>query len=127
MPLATEIETFQTNIQNVPDIMAIVEGTAEDAEFQELMEGTRISDPVSASLALVAVVALWQLLRIGIGALRRMSQDATVKQRIQLIGQLQEMGYERQAPFIVDRLLKEIRERPEDDPVVKKLTKMFPG
>ena len=56
-----------------------------------------------------------------------MSEDATVERRIQLIRQLEEIGYERQAPLIVDRLLKEMRERPEDDPVLKKLTEMFPG
>ncbi len=56
-----------------------------------------------------------------------MSEDATAQRRIQLIRQLQEMGYERQAPFIVDQLLKEMRERPEDDPVLKKLTEMYPG
>ena len=123
----TEIETFQTNIQSVPEIMALVDGVAEDAEFQESMAGTRIGDPLSAGLSLVAVAALWQLLSVGIGVLRRMSEDATAKRRIQLIGQLQAMGYERQAPFIVDRLLKEMRERPENDPVLKKLMQMYSG
>jgi len=37
------------------------------------------------------------------------------------------LGYGRQAPFIVERLLKEMRERPEDDPVLKNLTEMFSG
>ena len=82
---------------------------------------------MSAGLSLVAVAALWKLLSVGIGALRRMSEDATIERRIQLIRQLQEMGYERQAPFIVDRLLREMRERSEDDPVLKKLTEMYPG
>ena len=36
------------------------------------------------------------------------------------------MGYPRQAPFIVDRLLQEMRDRPDDDPVLKKLTGMAP-
>jgi len=126
MNVQTEIETFQTNIQSVPEIMALVESVAEDAEFQEATAGTRF-DPMSAGLSLVAVAALWKLLNVGIGVLRRMSEDATVEQRIQLIRQLQEMGYERQAPFIVDRLLKEMRERPEADPVLKKLTEMVPG
>jgi hypothetical protein len=56
-----------------------------------------------------------------------MSEDATVERRIQHIRELQDMGYERQAPFIVDRLLKEMRERPEDDAVLNKLTEMYPG
>ena len=75
----------------------------------------------------MAVAALWKLLSVGIDTLRRMSEDATVQQRIHLIRELQELGYERQAPFIVDRLLSQMRERPEDDPVLKKLTEMYLG
>ena len=56
-----------------------------------------------------------------------MSEDATAERRIQFIRELQDTGYERQAPFIVDRLLKEMRERPDDDPVLKKLTEMYLG
>jgi hypothetical protein len=56
-----------------------------------------------------------------------MSEDLTLERRIQLIAELWEMGYERQAPLIVDRLLKEMRERPEDDPVLKKLTDIYSG
>lgn len=37
------------------------------------------------------------------------------------------MGYERQAPLIVDRLLEQMRQRPEDDPVLKKLVEMYSG
>ena len=123
----TEIETFQGSIQSAPEIQALVEGVAASAEFQEATDPTRFGDPLSASLSLVAVAALWQLLRVGIGALRRLSEDATVERRIHLIRELQQMGYERQAPFIVDRLLQEIRARPEDDPVLKQLMEMQPG
>ncbi len=126
MPLPDEIETFQADIRSVPEIMALVDGVAEDAEFQESTAGTRF-DPTSVGLSLVAVAALWNLLSVGIDTLRTMSEDATAQRRIQLIRELQEMGYERQAPFIVDRLLKEMRDRPEDDPVLKKLTEMYPG
>lgn len=122
----TEIETFQTTIQSAPEIRALVEGVVEEAEFQESMAGKRFGDPLSAGLSLVAIAALWKLLNVGIDALRRMSEDATLERRTRLIGQLQAMGYERQAPFIVDRLLKELRARPADDPVLKKLAAMFP-
>ena len=123
----TEIETFQANTQSVPEIMVLVDRVAEDAELQESTAGTRSVDPLSASLSLVAVAALWKLLNVGIDVVRRGSEDATAARRIQLIGQLQEMGYERQAPFILDQMLKEMRQRPEDDPVLKKLTEMYPG
>ncbi len=82
---------------------------------------------VCAAAFLDQAAAAWKLLSVGIDTLRTMSEDATAQRRIQLIRELQEMGYERQAPFIVDRLLKEMRERPEDDPVLKKLTEMYPG
>ncbi len=127
MTPSTEIKTLQTNIQSVPEIRALVDSVAEDAEFEESMTGTKIGDPLSAGLSLVAVAALWQLVSIGIETLRRMSENATVERRVELIRQLQAMGYERQAPFIVDRLLKEMRERPADDPVLKALVRMHPG
>ena len=98
----TEIETLQAKIQSVPEIMALVNGVAEEAEFRESTAGTR--DPTSVALSLVAVAALWKLLSVGIGTLRRMTEDATVQRRIQLIRELQEMGYAGQAPLIVDRL-----------------------
>ena len=123
----TEIETFQANIESVPEIMALVNGVAEEAEFQESTAPTRFADPMSAGLSLVAVAALWKLLGVGMDTLRRMSEDAALQRRIQLIRELQDMGYGRQAPFIVDRLLEQMRERPQDDPVLKKLTEMYPG
>ena len=41
MPLPTEIETFQTNIQSTPEIMALVDGVTEDAKFHESTASTR--------------------------------------------------------------------------------------
>ena len=70
---------------------------------------------MSVGVSLLAVAALWKLLRSGIGLLRRMNEDATVQRRIQIIRQFQEMGYELQAPFIVNRLLKEPCKGPNDD------------
>ena len=127
MTLPNDIESLQARIQSEPELMALLDGLSEDAAFQESMSGTRLADPLSAGLSLVAVAALWRLLSVGIGTLRRMSEDAALERRIQLIRQLQESGYERQAPFIVDRLLKEMRERPQDDPVLNQLTKLYPG
>ncbi len=127
MTNSTEIETFQANLQSVPEIGALVDDVAEDAELREATAGTRFVDPLSAGLSLVTAAALWKLLSVGIGTLRRMSEDAAAERRIRLIGQLREMGYERQAPFIVARLLEEMRERPADDPVLEKLTQMYRG
>ena len=127
MPLPDDIETFQSSLQSQPEIMALLDAVSADAAFQESMSATRAVDPLSASLSLVAVAALWRLLQLGIGTLRRMSEDATLKRRIELIRQLQQAGYEREAPLIVDRLLKEMRGRPDDDPLLKKLIALYPG
>jgi len=127
MPLPDDIETFQSSLQSQPEIITLLDAVSEDAAFQESLSGTRVADPLSASLSLVAVAALWQLLKVGIGALRRLSEDASLKRRIEIIAQLQQAGYEREAPLIVDRLLREMRDRPEDDPVLKKLIALYPG
>ena len=115
------------NCKHLPALPPLPQTVAEDAQFHEGTTGVRFGDPLAASLSLIVVAALWKLLNVGIDTLRRMSEDATVQRRIQLIRELQEMGYQRQAPFIVDRLLKDMRERPEDDPVLKKLTDMYPA
>ncbi len=127
MSLPDEIEAFQSNIRSVPEIMALVNGVAEDAEVEEATAPTRFADPLSASLSLVAAAALWKLLNVGIDTLRRMSENAALEKRIQLIRELQEMDYGRQAPLIVGGLLEDMRERHEDDPVLKKLTEIFSG
>lgn len=120
----TDMNTFQTKIQSIPEIKTLVDDVAKDAEQKELTDITR--DGGTTSLVLVATIALWKLLKLGIEVLRQMNENKVVEKRIHLIRQLQEMGYERQAPFIVVRLFAEIRERPEDDPVLKKLTEIDP-
>ena len=51
MPVPTEIETFQTHIQSVPEITALLNGVAEDAELQESTAQMRFGDPMSAALS----------------------------------------------------------------------------
>lgn len=126
MPLPDDIETFQSSLQSQPELMELLDAVSADAAFQESLNATRAIDPLSASLSLVAVAALWRLLKVGIDTLRHMSEDATLKRRVEIIGQLQQAGYQREAPLIVDRLLKEMRDRPADDPLLKKLIELYP-
>lgn len=125
MPQCVEFNEFQEKIGSVPGIMAFVELVAGEAEQKEIAGAQRDLDPVSVSLSLVVVAALWKLINIGISTLKRMSEDATVQCRIELIKQLQEMGYNRQAPLILERMIREMRERPDNDQMLKKLTDMF--
>lgn len=123
--MTDDLATFQADIRSVPEITVLLDSVTEDAEIEESVNGTRIADPLSVGLSLVAVAALWKLVNLGVDTLRRMSENVAVAQRIQLIEEFRDMGYERQAPLIVDRLLKEIRQRPDNDPVLKKLTGLF--
>ncbi len=122
-----DLATFQADIRSVPEIMTLVDSVAESAEFQESVSETKSIEPLSAGLSLVAAAALWKLLSLGIDTLRGMSEDAALERRIRVIEQVRDMGYERQAPLIVDRLLKEMRRRPADDPLLKKLAGLYQG
>ena len=48
-----------------------------------------------------------------------MNHDARLQRRIDMVRELQELGYDRQAPFILERLQSTLLERPKDDPMVK--------
>lgn len=125
MSHTTEIETLEARIQAEPEILAFLNDLVEDAEIAEAMRPLRLGDPLSASLSLVAAAALWKLLSVGIDTLRRMSEAAAVERWIELLRELQEMGYQRQADVILKRLFEEIRKRPADDSVLKKLTRLL--
>jgi hypothetical protein len=126
MTIPSELEAFQARIRSVPEVEGLLDEIAQEASVQEMTAAER-ADPGTVALSLVAVAALWKLLGTGIEALRSMSRDAAIKRRIGLIDQLQHLGYGRQAPLILDRLQKELRERPEDDPVLKALIKLSQG
>ena len=124
MTYPSDFETFCSDIQDLPEVYAVLNGVAEDAEIDEATNGKRCFDPTSAALSLIATAALWKLVCVGITTLRGMTENALLGQRVQLIRELRDMGYERQAPYIVDRLLKDMRDRPEDDPVLKKIAEL---
>ena len=109
----------------MPEVERLLDRGAEDASAEEMTAVTR--DPATVALSLVAAAALWRLLSVGIETLRSMSHDAAVRRRIELIGELQQLGYGRQAPFIVERLLKDLRQRPADDAVLQALAKLYQG
>jgi hypothetical protein len=125
MTIPSELEAFQTKIRSVPEVEGLLDQVAQDASVQEMTAPQR--DPATVALSLVAAAALWKLLSVGIDSLRSMSHDATLQRRIAMIRDLQQLGYGRQAPFILERLQKELRERPDDDPILKALASISQG
>jgi hypothetical protein len=124
--IPSELEVFQTQLRSTPEVETLVDKIAHEASLHEMTTGQR-ADPGTVALSLVAAAALWKLLSVGIATLRSMADDATLHRRIAMIRDLQELGYDRQAPFILERLHHELRERPEDDPVLKALIKISGG
>jgi hypothetical protein len=121
MTLPSEFEAFHTQLRSLPEVAALVDEIAQQAELQELTAGQR-ADPGTVALSLVAAAALWKLLSLGVETLRSMAHNATLQRRIDMLRDLQQLGYERQAPFILERLHNELRQRPEDDPILKALS-----
>ena len=85
---------------------------------------TRID--VTMGLWLVGLAGLWQLAKVGIQHLRGMSDTAVLQKQVAVIAEVKALGYdEKQAAQVVERLLKGIRTRPDDDSVLKALPKML--
>jgi hypothetical protein len=66
------------------------------------------------------------LVKVGIQHLRGMSDTTVLQKRIEVIAEVKALGYdEKHAAQVVERLLKSIRTRPDDDSVLKTLQKML--
>jgi hypothetical protein len=124
MTSLSEFEAFQTKVQSLPEVGRLLDEMTHEATLHELTDVQR-AEPLTTALSLVAVAALWKLINLGIDSLRSMAEDETLRCRIEMIGQLRDLGYERQAPFILERLQKELRERPDNDPVLKALSELL--
>ena len=125
MTAPSDLDAFQSQLRSIPEAESWLSDIAEQAAFQELTAGQR--EPGAIALSLVATVALWKLLSVGIEALRSMNHDARLQRRIDMVRDLQELGYDRQAPFILERLQNTLLERPKDDPMIKALINIFGG
>ena len=81
---------------------------------------------MTAALWLVGLASLWQVAKIGIHHLRGMSDASLLQKQIEIIAEVNALGYdEKHAAQVVERLLKSIRTRPDDDSVLKTLQKML--
>jgi len=67
-------------------------------------------------------VGLWKVVKAGIDHLRGLSEIALVARQRELIRDMQALGCDaKHATQVVERLLKGIRTRPDNDAVLKKL------
>jgi hypothetical protein len=72
------------------------------------------------------VAGLWQLAKVGIHHLRGLSDAAVLQKQVEVIAEIKALGYgEQHATQVVERLLKGIRTRPDDDSVLKTLQKLL--
>jgi Holliday junction resolvasome RuvABC DNA-binding subunit len=72
----------------------------------------------------VGLAALWRLVKVGIHRLRSMSDPTVLQKQIEMIAKVKALGYdEKHATQVVERLLKSVRTRPDDDSVLKTLQK----
>lgn len=120
-----ELEAFETRVRAEDCLRAMLEDvTRSVADEVESQSRTRL-DP-TAGLWLVGLVALWQIVKVGIQHLRGMSEVKVLEQQVAVIAEVKALGYdEKHAIQVVERLLKGIRTRPDDDTVLKALQKML--
>lgn len=119
-----EIEAFEGQVQADEALRSMLEDVTRSVAAEgERPSPTRL-DPM-AGLWLVGVVGLWKLAKAGIEYLRGLSEVALVAKQLELIREMQALGCDaKQATQVVERLLKGIRARPDDDAVLKRLLKI---
>ena len=120
-----ELEAFEASVLADDEVRRMLEDITRSVAVEVQQQSPRRLD-VTAALWLVGLASLWQLAKVGIHHLRGMSDTAVLQQQVAVIAEVKALGYdEKQAAQVVERLLKGIRTRPNDDAVLKTLLKMF--
>ncbi|MGE3541106.1 MAG: hypothetical protein AB7N91_27190 [Candidatus Tectimicrobiota bacterium] len=121
MTAMQEIEVFEAQVCADEAVRRLLEDlTRSLVEADAGPSSTRL-DP-TAGLWLVGVVGLWKLAKVGIDYLRGLSEVALVTKQLELVREMQSLGCDaKQAAQVVERLLKGLRTRPDNDPVLKRL------
>ena len=120
-----ELEAFETSVLADDEVRRMLEDITHSVAVEVQQQSpTRID--VTMGLWLVGLAGLWQLAKVGIQHLRGMSDTAVLQKQVAVIAEVKALGYdEKQAAQVVERLLKGIRTRPDDDSVLKALQKML--
>jgi hypothetical protein len=120
-----ELEAFEASVLADDEVRRMLEDIVRSVAVEVQQQSPKHLD-VTAGLWLVGLAALWQLAKVGIHHLRGMSDTAVVQQQVEVIAKVKALGCdEKQAAQVVERLLKSIRTRPDDDTVLKTLQKML--
>ena len=120
-----ELEAFEAKVLADAEVRRMLEDATRGAAVEVPSQSPTRIDP-TLGLWLVGLAALWQLAKIGIHHLRGMSDIAMLQQHAKVIAKLKALGYdEKHAAQVVERLLKTIRTRPDDDSALKTLQKML--
>jgi len=120
-----ELEAFEASVLTDDEVRRLLEDVTHSVAVEVQQQSpTRIV--VTMGLWLVGLASLWQLVKVGIDHLRRMSDTAVLQKQVEVVAEVKALGYdEKQAAQVVERLLKLIRTRPDDDSVLKALQKML--
>jgi hypothetical protein len=120
-----ELEAFEASVLADDEVLRMLEDTTRSVAVEVQQESPTRVDP-TLGLWLVGLATLWQLIKVGIHHLRGMSDTALLQKQIEVIAEVKALGYdEKQTIQVVERLLKSIRTRPDDDSVLKALQKML--
>jgi hypothetical protein len=120
-----ELEAFEASVLADDEVRHMLEDITGSVAVEVQQQSPRRLD-VTAGLWLVGLAALWQLVKVGIHHLRGMSDTVMVQKQLEVIAEVKALGYdEKHAAQVVERLLKSIRTRPDDDSVLKALQKML--
>jgi hypothetical protein len=118
-----ELESFEASVLANDEVRRMLEDITRSVAVEVQQQSPTRLD-VSVALWLVGLAGLWQLAKVGIHHLRGMSDAAVLQQQVEVIAEVKALGYdEKHATQVVERLLKSIRTRPDDDSVLKTLQK----
>ena len=122
-----ELEAFEASVLADDEVRRLLEDVTSSVAVEVEPQSPRRVD-VAAGLWLVGLMRLWQLAKVGIQHVRGMSETTVLQRQVAVLAEVKALGYdEKLAAQVVERLLKGIRTRPDDDAVSKALQKMLPS
>ncbi len=119
------LEAFETSVLADDEVRRMLEDITHSVAV-ELQQQSPTRVDVTLGMWLVGLASLWLLAKVGIHHLRGMSDTAVLQTQVEVIAEVKALGYdEKHAAQVVERLLKGIRTRPDDDSMLKALQKML--